>query len=153
MPVEFYYNQKELAQYYGEYTKGNDWNAKAGLTDEPNDGPNAYTQKEEGILNTFKNSYHQGKKLSFVKTSTPEDKLLAQLILDIANGSEDQKNKYTVYVLKGIHTKPELHFTVGFAGQLFHMNVKRLGADNSKFMIHSMSGGDKLKPDPEWKVK
>ena len=43
-------------------------------------------------------------------------------------------------------------FSIGFAGKIFHLNVKRRGDDNTKFSITSMSEGGQTWDDPEWKV-
>jgi hypothetical protein len=72
-----------------------------------------------------------------------------KLIIDIAN---ETNKEYTLYILKGIHTKPQLHFSVGFAGKIYHLNIRRLGTDQTRFSIISMSEGGQTWDDPEWKV-
>lgn len=143
--VLFYYDQETLKEYFGSYTGGNHWNSKAAITDADKDGPNEFALTEEGILDTLKS-----KASKFASTDGVEDgKTFYKLIIDIANGVNDE---YTLYVLKGIHTKPQLHFSIGFAGKIFHLNVKRRGDDNKKFAIMSMSEGGQTWDDPEWTV-
>ncbi|MEZ4867311.1 MAG: hypothetical protein R3C14_38660 [Caldilineaceae bacterium] len=144
--VVFYYdNDATLKKYFGSYTNGHDWNAPGAITDADPDGPNDFALTEAGILDAL-----QSKASAYAKTTGVADgDKFYQLILDIANG----KNKeFTFYVLKGIHTKPQLHFSVGFAGKIYHLNVKRRGDDNKKFSISSMSEGGQTWDDPEWKV-
>lgn len=143
--VLFYYHQDPLKKYFESYTKGYHWNAPEAITDADKGGPNDFALTEEGILDTLKS-----KASSFASTDGVQDgKTFYKLIIDIANGVNKE---YTLYVLKGIHTKPELHFSVGFAGKIFHLNVKRRGDDNKKFSIMSMSEGGQTWDDPEWKV-
>ena len=90
----------------------------------------------------------KSKASSVAKTDGVTDgKTFYALFLDMVNG---KNTDYTVYVLKGIHPEP-LHISIGFAGKLFHLNVGRLMADNTKFAIISMSEGTQLWDDPEWK--
>lgn len=134
-----------LKKYFESYTKGYRWNAPEAITDADKGGPNDFALTEEGILDTLKS-----KASSYASTDGVQDgKTFYKLINDIANGVNKE---YTLYVLKGIHTKPELHFSVGFAGKIFHLNVKRRGDDNKKFSITSMSEGGQTWDDPEWKV-
>jgi hypothetical protein len=143
--VIFYYDQNPLKKYFGSYTKGHHWNAPEAITDADQGGPNDLALTEAGILDTLKS-----KASSVASTDGVSDgATFYKLILAIAKG---ENKEYTLYVLKGIHTKPELHFSIGFAGNIFHLNVKRRGDDNKKFSIHSMSDGKQLWDDPEWKV-
>lgn len=143
--VVFYYDQAPLKDYFGSYTGGNHWNSQAAITDADQGGLNDFALTEAGILDTL-----TSKASTFASTDGVKDgAAFYKLILDIAKGVNKE---YTLYVLKGIHTKPELHFSVGFAGQIFHLNVKRRGDDNKKFSIMSMSEGGQTWDDPEWKV-
>jgi hypothetical protein len=146
MPLVFYKQQDELVPYFGQYLGANNWNSPAVITDAPQGGPNTFAMTEEGIIDTFMNKASQ-----FAKTDKKKgENLFYDMIRQVVSGKQTE---YTVYVLKGIHTKPEQHFTVALAGQLWHMNVERLGSDNTRFAIHTMSGGGKLYDDPEWTVK
>jgi len=133
--VKFYYDKDAtLKKYFGSYTQGHDWHAPAAITDADKGGPNDFVLKEEGILDTLKN-----KASSFATTDgVPDGARFFKLIVDIASGVNKD---YTLYILKGIHTKPELHFSVGFAGKIYHLNVKRRGDDNKKFSIHPCRKG------------
>jgi len=143
--VIFYKDQDPLKKYFGFYTGGHHWSAPEAITDADQDGPNDFALTEEGILDTLKS-----KSSAYASTAGISDgATFYKLILDIANGVNKE---YTVYVLKGIHTKPQLHFSIGFAGKIFHLNVKRRGDDNKKFSIMSMSEGGQTWDDPEWKV-
>jgi hypothetical protein len=144
--VKFYYDKDAtLKKYFGSYTQGHDWNAPGAITDADKGGPNDFVLKEAGILDTMKN-----KASSFATTDGVADgaKFL-KLIIDIAN---ETNKEYTLYILKGIHTKPQLHFSVGFAGKIYHLNIRRLGTDQTRFSIISMSEGGQTWDDPEWKV-
>lgn len=144
--VKFYYdNNAELKKYFGTYTQGHDWNAAAALTDLDTGGPNDFARTEAGILDTLKNPASA----YATTTGVTDGAKFFKLIIDIAN---DKNQDFTLYILKGIHTKPELHFSVGLAGKIYHLNVKRLGSDNSRFSIRSMSEGTQTWDDPEWKV-
>jgi|RhiMetdeSRZDD1v2_1073273.scaffolds.fasta_scaffold516487_1 hypothetical protein len=144
--VQFYYDRNAtFKKYFGSYTQGHDWNAPGAITDEDKGGPNDFVLTEAGILDTLKN-----KASSYATTDGVTDGArFFKLIVDIANGVNTE---YTLYILKGIHTKPQLHFSVGFAGKIYHLNVKRRGDDNKKFSITSMSEGGQTWDDPEWKV-
>jgi len=143
--IIFYDNQAPLRKYFSAYTGGHNWNAPEAITDADTGGPNQFALTEPGILDALKS-----KASSFATTEGVTDgKTFYKLILDIANG---RNTEYTVYVLKGIHTKPALHFSIGFAGKIFHLNVKRRGDDHTKFSIASMSEGGQTWDDPEWKV-
>ncbi len=99
--VVFYYDQDPLKEYFSFYTGGNHWNSKAAITDADPGGPNKFALTEEGILDTLKN-----KASGYASTAGVNDgATFYKLILDIANGVNQE---YTVYVLKGIHTKPQL---------------------------------------------
>jgi hypothetical protein len=144
--VQFYYDKDvTLKKYFGSYTQGHDWNAPGAITDADKQGPNDFVLKEEGILDTLKN-----KASAYATTDGVADGVkFFKLIIDIANGVNKD---YTLYILKGIHSKPQLHFSVGFAGKIYHLNVKRRGDDRTKFSISSMSEGGQTWDDPEWKV-
>ena len=144
--VKFYYDRDAtLKKYFGSYTQGHDWNAPGAITDADKGGPNNFVLTEAGILDTLKN-----KASSYASTDgVPDGPAFFKLIIDIANG---MNKEYTLYILKGIHTKPQLHFSVGFAGKIYHLNVKRLGTDPSKFSVSSMSEGGQTWNDPEWTV-
>jgi hypothetical protein len=144
MPLVFYNQQAELKKYFGNYLGDNNWNTAAVITDAPTGGPNDKILTEAGIRDTITS---QASRFATV-TGVADGQNFFNLIRAIAAGTN---NDFTVYVLKGVHTKPELHLTVAFAGKLFHLNVKRTGSDDTRFSIHSMSEGTLLYDDPEWK--
>lgn len=145
--VKFYYgNDEDLKAIYGSYMGGNNWNSPGAITDAPDGGPNDYIMTEEGILDTLKN-----RASSYAKTEGVKDgDRFFKIIVDLANG--DNPNEIDLYILKGVHTKPELHFTVALFGQLYHLNVRRLGSDHTRFSIHSMSAGGQIRDDEQWTV-
>ena len=144
MPLVFYNQQAELTKYFGNYLGNNNWNSAAVITDAPSGGPNDKILTEAGIIDTITNP---ASRFATV-TGVTDGKNFFNLIRDVTAGTNTQ---FTVYVLKGVHTKPELHLTVALAGKLFHLNVKRMGSDDTRFSINSMSEGTILYEDPEWK--
>ncbi len=144
MPLVFYNQQADLQKYFKGYLGEHNWNSAAVITDAPEGGPNEFSLTEAGILDTI------GSRASaYASTDGVADgQNFYKIFRDVAAGTNKD---YTVYILKGIHTKPELHFTAAMAGKLFHLNVQRLGSDNTRFSIKSMSEGDTLYEDPEWK--
>src|SRR5689334_16942308 len=96
--VVFYYDQDPLKKYFSAYTGGHHWNAPAAITDADKGGPNDFALTEDGILDALKS-----KASSYATTEGVQDgKNFYDLINAIATG---KNTEYTLYILKGIHTK------------------------------------------------
>ena len=137
MPLVFYEQQEDLAKDFGGYLGPNNWNSKAVLGDDPAVGVNEYTRTPAGIRNIFSNTYSKS-----VKAGEGGGPKLYLQILAAVNSSDRECG--TVFVLKGVHGKSRPRFIIAFESQAFHLHVKPLGRDQSKFVIHSISPGKAL---------
>jgi hypothetical protein len=149
MPIVFYKGQPELKKFFGNYMMNGGqeipaWNDKLAITDPPPGGNNAKIITEAGIIDTVTSMASKGARIEGVPNG--------QQFFDAIRAAAAGGGLYTVYVLKGVHTKPELHMSVGVAGTIYHLNVKRMGSDDARFSINSMSAGGQTWDDPDWTV-